>query len=131
MSSAAPKREVISSEVIPPEMDQHRIAWLATEGGEGDATVSRIRFATDGGKIYTVLREESACLRQIEGGSRVRISLGRGNRRVKGPEISGVAMVLAGDEASWARHLLRRKYWLLRVPLMWGRGRVLVGIRLI
>jgi general stress protein 26 len=104
MSSAAPTREV-----IPPEIDQHRVAWLTTEGRHGYTKLTRVRFATDGGKIYTSLRSESVALRQILERAQVRISLGRGNARVKGPEILGLAFLVAAGEMSWARHLMARK----------------------
>jgi len=125
MSSAAPTREV-----IPPEMDQHRIAWLTTEDGKGWTTLTKIRFATDGGKIYTSLRKDSVALRQILALPQVRISLGKGNQRVKGPEITGLAFLLPKGETSWARHLMARKYWLLRIPILWSRGGLLVEITL-
>jgi hypothetical protein len=35
-------------------MDQHRVAWLTTEDGRGYATLSRVRFATDGRNPYVV-----------------------------------------------------------------------------
>jgi general stress protein 26 len=125
MSSAAPTREV-----IPPEMDRHRVAWLTTEDGRGYATLTRVRFATDGGKIYTSLQRESEALRQIHGHPQVRISLGKGNERVKGPEITGLAFLMPSAEALWARHLMARKYWWLRIPWFWSRRGVLVEITL-
>jgi hypothetical protein len=50
----------------------------------------------------------------------VRISLGKGNRRVKGPKIAGLAAVLSEGETLWARHLMARKYWWLRVVFWRG-----------
>jgi|SRR5450432_280259 len=126
MSSAAPMREI-----RPPEMDQHRVAWLTTEDGKGWTTLTRIRFATDGGKIYTSLGRESLGFGQVLGRPEVRVSLGKGNRRVRGPEIAGVASVLPEGEISWARHLMARKYWWLRVPWLWSRESVLVEIELV
>jgi hypothetical protein len=125
MSLADPTREV-----IPPEMDQHRVAWLTTEDTQGRATLSRIRFATDGGKIYTTLRKGSLALRQVRSHPAVRVSLGKGNRRVRGPEIPGLAFILPATDASWVRHLLARKYWLLRIPFFWSRRGVLIEITL-
>ena len=130
MSSAAPAREV-----IPPEMDQHRIAWLmtawlTTEDGPGWATVTKVRFATDGEKIYMSLREGSVALLQIRSQPQVRLSLGKGNQRVKGPEISGLASLIPAGETFWARHLLARKYWRLRLPFSWNRQSVLIEITL-
>ncbi len=125
MSSAAPTREM-----IPPEIDQHRIAWLTTEDGRGWAKQSKIWFATDGGKLYIWLRSDSIALRQIASQPQVRLSLGKGNQRVQGPEISGLAFRLPEGETSWARHLLARKYWLLRIPFLWNRRSVLLEITL-
>jgi hypothetical protein len=102
-------------EVVPEDLDRHRVAWL-TAG----TTLTRIRFAADGGKIYTSLRRDSLALRQILGEPEVRISFGKGNRRVKGPEIVGMACILAAEESLWARHLLARKYWWLRVSFWRG-----------
>ena len=93
-------------EVVPEDLDRHRVAWLTT-----GTTQTRIRFAADGGKIYTSLRRDSMALRQILGGPEVRISFGKGSRRVKGPETAGKAGVLAEREFFWARHLMARKYW--------------------
>jgi len=110
MSSGGATREV-----VPEDLDRRRVAWLATE-----TTLTRIRFATDGGKIYTSLRRDSVALREILCRPEVRISLGRGNRRVKGPEIAGVAAVSGEGESLWARHLMMRKYWRLRVSFWRG-----------
>jgi general stress protein 26 len=117
MSSAGVMREVVAE-----DLDRHRVAWLTTE-----TTLTRIRFAADGGKIYTSLGQDSVALREILGRPEVQISLGQGNRRVKGPEIAGMASVLAEEESLWARHLLARKYWWLRVSF-WRR--VVVEIEL-
>jgi hypothetical protein len=125
MSSAAPTREV-----IPPEIDQHRIAWLTTEDSHGWATLTKLRFATDGVKIYASLRRDTVALRQIESHPQVRLSFGKGNQRVKGPEIPGLAAILPAGEISWVRHLLARKYWLLRIPFFWSRRGVLIEITL-
>jgi hypothetical protein len=125
MSSAAPTREV-----IPAEMDQHRVALLTTEGRRWYTTLTRVRFATDGGKIYTSLRRDSAALQQVLDRPGVRISLGKGNERVKGPEIMGLAFPLALGETSWARHLMARKYWILRFPSCGAGRRCLVEITL-
>jgi general stress protein 26 len=102
-------------EVVAEDLDRHRVAWL-TAG----TTLTRIRFAADGGKIYTSLRRDSMAMRQILGGPEVRISFGKGNRRVKGPEIAGSADVLTEGESLWARHLMARKYWWLRVSFWRG-----------
>src|SRR5258708_9844758 len=110
MSTAGAMREAVSE-----DLDRHRVAWLAT-----GTTLTRIRFAADGGKIYTSLRRDSVALREVLGRPEVRISLGHGNRRVKGPEIAGVACVLAEGESLWARHLMARKYWWLRVSFWRG-----------
>ena len=125
MSSAAPTREV-----IPPEIDRHRIAWLTTEDRHGWTALTKIRFATDGGKLYTTLRQKSVALRQIQNQPQVRISLGKGNQRVKGPEISGLTYVVPRSETTWARHLEAGKYWLLRIPFFRSRQCVPIEITL-
>ena len=107
-------------EAFPADWDRHRMAWLITEDEDGGTTLTRIRFAADGGKIYTSLRRDSVALREILGQPEVRISLGKGNQRVKGPEIAGVAAVLGDGETLWARHLMARKYWWLRVGFWRG-----------
>jgi len=117
-------------EVIPLEMDQHRVAWLTTYDGQGVKTETKVRFATDGGKIYAALQSDSPALRDLEREAPLTLSLGKGNQRVRGPEIAAVAQVLSSGESAWARHLLLRKYWLLRIPFFWDRRNVLVEITL-
>jgi hypothetical protein len=60
-SYGAPAREL-----IPPEMDRHRVTWLTTEDGRGYATLRRVRLATNGG-IHTSLPRDSVVLRQTLG----------------------------------------------------------------
>jgi hypothetical protein len=102
-------------EVFPGDLDRHRVAWLTTE-----TTLRRIWFAADEEMIYTRLRPDSVALREILVRPEVGISLGQGNRRVKGPEIAGMASVLAEGESLWARHLMARKYLWLRVSFWRG-----------
>ena len=125
MSSPAPAREI-----IPPEMDQHRVAWLTTRDTLGRGAETTVRFATDLGKIYSALLPESVALEHIREQPEVKLSLGRGNQRVRGPEISGLAYVLLEPEAFWAKHLMVRKYWWLRVPFLWNPRNVLIEITL-
>ena len=125
MSSTAPTREL-----IPPEMDQHRVAWLSTENGQGWSALTKIRFATDGGKVYSTLRGSSVALQHIESNPQVKVALGKGNRRVRGPEIPGMAFVVPRGETSWVRHLLTRKYWWLRIPWFWSSSNVPIEITL-
>jgi PPOX class probable F420-dependent enzyme len=116
--------------MILPEIDRHRIAWLTTEDHHGWATLTKIWFATDGRKLYTEIRRDSAACRQIRQRPQVRLTLGQGNARLPRQEISGQAYLLPGEESSWGRHLLARKYWVLRIPFLWSRRNVLLEITL-
>ena len=121
MSAAGPTREL-----IPPEIDAHRVAWLMTDDG-GGTTLTRVRFSTDGGKLYVTLPSNSVVLQQIRRCPEVLLSLGKGNDRIRGPEISARAHILRRAEWPWGRHLLARKYWLLRIARLW-RQHVLIEI---
>ena len=126
MSSPAPAREV-----IPVEMDQHRVAWLTTGDGPGEKTEAKVWFASDGGKIYAALLEDSPTLQTLQAHPQLTLSFGKGNKRVRGPEILALAHILPPGDSNWARHLLLRKYWLLRLPFFWNRRNVLVEISLV
>ena len=112
-------------------MDQHRVAWLTTSGGPSAKTETKVRFATDGGKVYAALREDSPALQALQAHAQLTLSFGKGNKRVRGPEILAVAHILQRGDSTWARHLLWRKYWLLRLPFVWNQRNVLVEISLV
>ena len=111
-------------------MDQHRVAWLTTGDGTAAKTETKVRFATDGGRIYAALRDDSPALQALQAQAQLTLSFGKGNKRVRGPEILAVAHILQPGDSSWARHLLLRKYRLLRLPFVWNHRSVLVEISL-
>jgi len=41
-------------ELIPPDMDQHRVAWLTTEDGRGCATLKEGAVRHRRGNLYVV-----------------------------------------------------------------------------
>jgi PPOX class probable F420-dependent enzyme len=125
MSPATP-----TLENVPPEMDKQRSVRLTTQGDIDEPTQFKVWFAADGGKLYIMIRGDSLAFRQIRAHPVVQLYLGTGNRRVDGPEISALAHILPEDDWPWARHLLARKYWLLRIPFLWSRRNVFLEIEI-
>jgi PPOX class probable F420-dependent enzyme len=119
-----------SRENVPPEIDSQRSARLTTQGGAGEPTQFQVRFAADGGKLYIMIRGDSVACRQIHNHPQIQISLGKGNRRVHGPEISARAYILPESDWPWARHLLARKYWLMKIPFLWSQRNVFLELTL-
>ena len=122
--STAPKR--IRS--IPPELVSASRIRVSTD--PQDAALSPLRFATDGGKIYVMIRGDSEHFKRIRNHWQVRLEPCSILARVTGPESLGQAYILPEPEWPWARHLLGRKYCLLRIPFLWSQHNVFLEITL-
>ena len=122
--SLAPKR----TRSVPPELEGPARIRLATQGQSYEAAPGLLRFASDGGKIYVMIRGDSDRFTQIRNESRVRLQPCTLVGRVTGTESSGRAHILPEAEWPWARHLLSRKYWLLKIPCLWSKQNVFLEI---
>jgi len=77
-----------------------------------------------------MIRGDTEHFKRIRNNWQVRLepcSVFGGNR---GPESLGHAYILPEAEWPWARHLLSRKYWLLRIPFLWSQHNVFLEITL-
>ena len=120
--STAPKK--IRS--IPPKLASASRIRVST--GAQEASLRPLRFATDGGKLYVMIRGDSEHFKRIRNHGQVRLEPCSIFGRLNGPESLGQAYILPEPEWPWARHLLGRKFWLLRVPFLWSEHNVFLEI---
>ena len=115
---------------IPSELERQRRIRFTTQGQSYLDAPSLLRFATDGGKIYVMIRGDSKRYRLVRNQYLVRLESCTIMGRVTGPEFLGQAYILPESEWPWARHLLSRKYWLLKIPFLWSKQNEFLEITL-
>ena len=94
---------------------------LASYRKNGQEVRTPVWFAEQSGVLYLTTRDDSWKYKRIRNNPRVRIAPCTFRGRITGDWSDAVARVLPRDQEAPARAVLRKKYWLLRVP--WPRSK--------
>jgi uncharacterized protein len=116
--------------MIPAELRGQKYISLATFRKTGVPIHTPVWFADEHGKLYIFTNPESGKVKRIRNNPEVRIAPSTMRGRITGPEFSGQARILSAGESEHARELLKRKYWLMRVPFLWSKNSIFVEIDL-
>jgi len=106
----------------------HKYLSLASFRKNGQAIHTPLWFAENAGKVYVMTRDDSWKFKRIRNNPRVRVAPSTMRGRIVGPEIEGRARILSANEFPAAHTLLQRKYWLMRIPLVWSKRNVFIEI---
>jgi PPOX class probable F420-dependent enzyme len=117
------------SSAIPSELRGHKYISLATFRKTGVAILTPVWFAEEDGKLYVFTNPNSGKVKRIRNNPEVRVAPSTIRGRIIGPEFPARARVMASEEFSHARQLLRRKYWLMRVPFLWSKNSVFIELK--
>jgi len=104
---------------IPPAIRGQRYLSLATFRKTGVAVYTPIWFAEDNGKLYAMTNTKTGKYKRIRNNPPVKIAPCTMRGKITGPESSAAARILPLEEFAKARQLIKAKYWLARVPLLW------------
>lgn len=98
---------------------------LVTFRKSGVAVHTPVWFAEREGRLYVMTRGDSAKVKRIRNNARVEIAACTVRGRRTGPPIAAMATVALSPEPG--RSLIRKKYWLARLPI-WSRQNVYLEI---
>jgi PPOX class probable F420-dependent enzyme len=100
---------------------------LASFRKNGQAVRTPLWFAEQDGKLYCMTREDSWKYKRILNDRRVLVAPCTMRGRITGPDVEGRARILEPWEFPVARRTLKRKYWLMRLPL-WSKRNIFLEI---
>ena len=114
--------------MIPKEIHGERYISLVTYRKSGVAVPTPIWFVEADGLLYVMTRGDSGKYKRIRNNPQVSFAPCTMRGRVLGPEFTGTARILSESDWPRIRALLRKKYWLMRVPFFWSSQNVFVEI---
>jgi len=74
--------------------------------------------------MYVMSRPDAGKVKRIRNNPQVRIAPSNIRGKVTGPEFSAKARLLPQSDWAEARNLIRQKYWMARIPFLWGKDNV-------
>lgn len=119
-----------NNDAIPAELRYQKYISLATFRKTGIPVHTPVWFADEDGKLFIFTNPKSGKVKRMRNNPEVRIAPSTIRGRITGPEFAGQARILGTSESEHARELLKRKYWLMRVPFLWSKDSILVEIEL-
>jgi PPOX class probable F420-dependent enzyme len=115
---------------IPPQLQSASYISLGTFRRSGVAVRTPVWFAEQGGRLYVMSRPDSGKNKRIRNNPQVTVAPCDMRGRVHGPEFSGSARILPAEAWPGARQLIRDKYWMARIPFIWGKDNTYLEIAL-
>src|SRR5579862_3727577 len=106
---------------IPKEIAGQKYISLTTFRKSGAPVTTPVWFGEDGGQRYVMTRGDSGKAKRIRNNPQVKVAPSTIRGKVTGAESSAMARLLPPEEHKIARQFINRKYWMARIPLIWGR----------
>jgi len=99
---------------------------LVTFRRSGVGVHTPVWFGYEDGRLYVMTLPDSGKLKRIRNNPAVRVAPATVRGRALGPEVDAVARV--APDPRRARQLVRKRYWLARIPWPWRRENVYLEI---
>jgi hypothetical protein len=109
------------SETVPAAIHGQKYISLATFRKNGEKVATPVWFGEDGDKLYVMTRSDMGKTKRIRNNPQVKTAPCTIRGKVTGPEYAATARILPLEEHAQARQTINRKYWMARLPLIWGR----------
>jgi uncharacterized protein len=114
--------------LIPPELQRRKYVSLTSFRKSGVPVRTPVWFAEAEGKLYLFTNPKSGKVKRIRNNPRVRIAPCTMRGRVTGPEFEARARILSGPDSAYARKVMRKKYFLMRVPFLWSKDSIYIEL---
>lgn len=98
---------------------------LVTYRKSGVGVHTPVWFAEQDGRLFVMTRDDSAKVKRIRNNPRVEIAACTARGRRTGPPMDAIATICSDRERG--RRLIRKKYWLARLPI-WSRQNIYLEI---
>jgi PPOX class probable F420-dependent enzyme len=113
---------------IPPQISGQSYMSLVSFRKTGVPVRTPVWFAEADGKLYVMTGSHLGKYKRIRNNPQVRIAPCTMRGKVTGPEFAATARILPAEDFARVRKLINAKYWLARIPLIWGRTDVYLEI---
>ena len=101
---------------IPAEISGQKYVSLTTFRKSGVAVRTPVWFAEGGGKLYVKTRSDSGKYKRVRNNSSVLVAPCTMRGKVTGPDIPAKARIVPRERWPAADKLIRKKYWMARLP---------------
>jgi PPOX class probable F420-dependent enzyme len=101
---------------IPSEVSGQKYVSLTTFRKTGAAVRTPVWFAEGDGKLYVMTRSDSGKYKRIRNYGKAMVAPCKMNGKVTGPDFQATARILPREQWPAARQLIKRKYWMARLP---------------
>jgi PPOX class probable F420-dependent enzyme len=101
---------------------------LTTFRKNGAEVRTPVWFAEESGRLYVFSNPNAGKVKRIRNNPSVRLAACTFRGKITGAESGATARILPPEDWSRAREIMRRKYWLMRVPLLWSRNSVFIEL---
>jgi uncharacterized protein len=116
---------------IPSELEGQKYLSLGTLRKTGVIVRTPVWFAENDSKLYLFTNPKSGKVKRIRNNPEVRIAPCTARGRITGPEFAATARLLDGPSSELARGLMKRKYWLMRIPFLWSKNSIFIELSLL
>jgi PPOX class probable F420-dependent enzyme len=113
---------------IPREIQGQNYINLATFRKSGAPVNTPVWFAEENGKLYVMTNPTSGKYKRIRNNGQVKIAPCTIRGTITGPEFPATARILPAGDNGHARELIRAKYWMARIPLIWSKSNAYLEI---
>jgi hypothetical protein len=112
---------------IPQQLSGQKYISLTTFKKDGTGVRTPLWFAENDGKLYVMTRNDSWKYKRIRNNPKVVVAPSTVRGKITGPEFPGRARILPPEDWKAVHKLIRRKYWLARLPF-WSKKNEFVEI---
>jgi uncharacterized protein len=113
---------------VPAAIHGQKYISLVSFRKNGAPVRTPVWFAEDAGKLYVMTGSHLGKYKRIRNNPRVTIAPCTIRGKVTGSDFPASARILPPAEFKRVRRLINQKYWLARLPLIWGRTDVYLEI---
>lgn len=111
-----------------PALAGKRFLSLTSFRKNGQPVRTPLWFAEQEGNLYLMTRDDSWKYKRIRNNPRVLVAPCTARGRITGPDVEARARILESAEFPVARHVLRRKYWLMRLSFLWSKRNIFLEV---
>ncbi len=104
---------------IPPQIRGQKYISLTTFRKSGQGVPTPVWFGEDSDKLYFMTRSTMGKSKRIRNNPQVKAAPCTIRGKLTGPEFAAQARRLPDQDAPRIRELIKQKYWLARLPLIW------------
>jgi uncharacterized protein len=113
---------------IPEEFTGQKYLSLATFRKTGAAVHTPVWFVKNDDRLYLFTNPKSGKVKRIRNNPRVRIAPCTMRGRLTGAEFEATARIVTPSEAEQGLRLMKKKYWLMRIPFLWSKDSIFMEL---